>query len=376
MKLIININSMKNVLHAVLVLFMMSAISCNKDDDKVTEDTKAGVYLKESSSLGKYLADEKGMTLYFFTKDIMGESMCTEGCLDNWPIYYNADMAVGEGIEKSDFATITRADGKMQNSYKGWPLYYFINDIDMGDTNGEAVNGVWFVAKTDYVVMFANAQLVGADGKNYMADYTEGEGMTQFMVNMDGVTLYSFKKDTENKNNFTNGDAEHDAIWPIASLDMMNMSIPSNLDKADFAEIEVLGKKQTTYKGWPLYYFSKDSEEKGSTKGVSVPMPGIWPIVNLDSPMPNPTPTATEIAEAYFNDELKTVIDNRCTTCHGGYHSQENSSKYANFTNAMAKAGGMYNQVNSGGMPKGGAKLAQNEIDMFKKFSDLVSDIN
>ena len=366
---------MKNVLRAVLVLFMISTVSCKKDNNNKEDTTKPGVYLKESSTLGKYFADEKGMTLYFFTKDIMGESMCTEGCLDAWPIYYNAEMMVGEGLQKSDFASITRADGKMQNTYKGWPLYYFSNDKDMGDTKGEAVKGVWYVAKEDYTVLFANAQLVGKDGKNYMSDYTEGDGMTQFMVNMDGVTIYTFKKDTEGKNNFTTGDATHDAPWPIADLSVEKMTIPSNLNLSDFSEIDVMGKTQSTYKGWPLYYFAGDAGEKGMTKGVSVPKPGIWPIVNTQTTMATPTPSASEVAETYFNSNLKTIIDNKCTSCHAGYHNQSNDSNYTTFAEAMKRAGGLYSKVNSGAMPKGGDKLPQSEIDMFKKFSELVADI-
>ena len=59
------------------------------------------------------------------------------------------------------------------------------------------------------------------------------------------------------------------------------MDIPSNLDKADFGEIIVFGRKQTTYKGWPLYYFGKDKGVRASNKGVSFPTPGVMPILNL-----------------------------------------------------------------------------------------------
>ena len=366
---------MKNLFKVAIILLTVSIASCSKKDDSI-KNILPGVYLKESSTMGKYLADEKGMSLYFFTKDIIGDSKCTEGCLDKWPLYYTATPVIGPGLDKEDFATITRTDGSMQVTYKGWPLYYFALDTEVGDTNGEAVKDIWYLAKSDYAVLFANAQLVGADGKNYMSDYTEGDGITQFMVNMDGVTLYSFKKDKKDKNNFTTGDTGHDAPWPIAEVDITNMSIPSNLSKSDFGEIEVFGKKQTTYKGWPLYYFANDAGDRASTKGVSVPAPGVWPIVNMSTSMAQQSPSAEEIAEAYYNDNLKSIIDNRCTNCHGNYHNQENSSNYSTYANAIVKAGGMYNQVNSGGMPKGGAKLAQSEIDMFKKFSELASDIN
>ncbi|NBC64178.1 MAG: hypothetical protein GVY07_00775, partial [Bacteroidetes bacterium] len=59
-------------------------------------------------------------------------------------------------------------------------------------------------------------------------------------------------------------------------------SLPTGLDKQNFGEISVHGEEQQlTYKGWPLYYFGQDTE-RGDTKGVSFPNPGIWPIVNMD----------------------------------------------------------------------------------------------
>ena len=67
---------------------------------------------------------------------------------------------------------------------KVWPLYYFVNDALPGDTNGDKVGDVWYVAKPDYSIMYANAQLVGHDGKNYIGDNTEGEGLTPYLVDI------------------------------------------------------------------------------------------------------------------------------------------------------------------------------------------------
>jgi predicted lipoprotein with Yx(FWY)xxD motif len=46
--------------------------------------------------------------------------------------------------------------------------------------------------------------------------------------------------------------------------------------------IDVFGRKQLTYKGWPLYYYGTDAGVMGSNKGVSVPVPGRWPVAVKD----------------------------------------------------------------------------------------------
>jgi predicted lipoprotein with Yx(FWY)xxD motif len=97
------------------------------------------------TGLGDYLVDAKGMTLYYFTNDTVGKSNASDAIIANWPIFYAAGIAVPSNLNASDFGTITRDDGKMQTTYKGWPLYYYIKDQAAGDTVGQGVNNVWFV---------------------------------------------------------------------------------------------------------------------------------------------------------------------------------------------------------------------------------------
>ncbi len=54
--------------------------------------------------------------------------------------------------------------------------------------------------------------------------------------------------------------------------------------KNDFGKIDVYGRTQLTYKGWPLYYFGQDSV-RGDNKGISFPAPGVWPIANENTPV-------------------------------------------------------------------------------------------
>lgn len=90
------------------------------------------------------MVDAKGMTLYYTTRDTAGKSNITGATLANWPVFYTSNIVIPSALNASDFGTITRADGKMQTTYKGWPLYYFINDKSPGDTLGQGLAGVWF----------------------------------------------------------------------------------------------------------------------------------------------------------------------------------------------------------------------------------------
>jgi predicted lipoprotein with Yx(FWY)xxD motif len=272
---------MKNLKNRLLLglstIILITFTNCTNNDDDLPEVDITNVKLSSDATLGNILVDADGKSLYFFSKDTKEISNCNDGCLDAWPIFYNAIINAGTGLDADDFSTITRADGSKQTTYKNWPLYYFTNDSNAGDTNGEAVGGVWFVAKPDYSIMYANAQLVGNDGKNYLGDYTEGDATTSYFVSIAGRTMYSFKNDTNNTNNFTVSDFSNNESWPIVEITLDQ--IPSTLDSAGFDTIDVFGRTQLTYKGWPLYYFGGDTL-RGDNKGVSVPSPGVWPIVN------------------------------------------------------------------------------------------------
>jgi len=263
----------------IAVALMFFSLSCSDSDpDPVTPDPVFNITVK-STTKGNVLADSAGRTLYIFSRDVDGKSACTGGCLTNWPIYSKTKLNVDPTLTLADFAMVTGTDGEPQATYKGWPLYYFKDDVAAADVKGDNVGNIWFAAKTTYSIMIASAQLIGNDGKSYLGDYKEGTGATQFFVDNTGRTLYAFASDKKNKNNFTNNDATHDASWPIFTAELKDL--PTGMDKALFSTIEVFGKKQVTYKGWPLYYFGGDAQTRGLTKGVSVPRPGVWPIVNM-----------------------------------------------------------------------------------------------
>ena len=261
-------------------LSAMTFLGCKKEDNPTTvPDLELG-----TTALGRVLTDDRGKTLYFFARDVDGTATCSGTCIDTWPVFYRESPTVGISLKVSDLGTVTRTDGSKQTTYKGWPLYYFKNDANVGDVGGENVGNVWMVAKPDYTVMLASRQLVGNDGKNYTFDTKEGTGNSLFLVDSAGRTLYGYAFDKKNINKYTKADLSNNPTWPIFETSATIGEIPSALNRSDFTTIAAVSKTQLTYKGWPLYYFGPDQGARGSTKGVSVPKPGIWPVVNPTSP--------------------------------------------------------------------------------------------
>jgi predicted lipoprotein with Yx(FWY)xxD motif len=106
----------------------------------------AVVNVGQSSALGSFLVDAKGMTLYLYTKDTPNTSNCYDSCAGYWPPLLTTGTPVaGAGVTASLLGTTKRTDGTEQVTYNGWPLYYYISDKAAGDTTGENVQNVWFV---------------------------------------------------------------------------------------------------------------------------------------------------------------------------------------------------------------------------------------
>jgi len=112
----------------------------------------AGLTLEiETASVGDYVAGKDGKALYIFTKDTGNASACTGSCATSWPplmVTALGDVAAGTGVTGA-LATITRDDGSLQVTLGGHPLYYFAGDTAAGQTNGQAVNQVWYLTAPD-----------------------------------------------------------------------------------------------------------------------------------------------------------------------------------------------------------------------------------
>jgi len=112
-----------------------------------------------NDTVGNYLVDGQGNTLYWTTLDTPGMSN-TKGVFAKWPAFYAPNIVlppsqypelgpdnqvVLPSVNASDFGTITNSEGILQTTYKGYPLYYYIGDKAPGDMLGQGLGGIWSI---------------------------------------------------------------------------------------------------------------------------------------------------------------------------------------------------------------------------------------
>jgi predicted lipoprotein with Yx(FWY)xxD motif len=104
-----------------------------------------------SSRFGQILFDGKGFVLYAFTKDPRGRSACYGACAAAWPPYLvRIAPRAGAGVKSKVLGTTRRRDGKLQVTYAGRPLYYYVGDRSPNEIrcqNVDEFGGLWLVAR-------------------------------------------------------------------------------------------------------------------------------------------------------------------------------------------------------------------------------------
>jgi predicted lipoprotein with Yx(FWY)xxD motif len=95
-----------------------------------------------SSNLGRVLVDAHGKTLYLWAHDKGAKSTCNGDCAEYWPplLTRGKPLAAG-GAKAALLGTSRRSDGRIQVTYAGHPLYYFVQDRKPGQTTGEGLTG-------------------------------------------------------------------------------------------------------------------------------------------------------------------------------------------------------------------------------------------
>ena len=139
------------------LVLVAAACSSGSSSPTTTHASTAGtsrpatVALAHVGSFGNVLVGATGLTIYHYTPDGTGMSVCTGGCATLWPpvlVAAGTGPVAGSGLTGGNLGTITRADGTTQVTYKGMPLYTHAGDKKAGEATGQNVGGTWFVVTT------------------------------------------------------------------------------------------------------------------------------------------------------------------------------------------------------------------------------------
>ena len=256
----------------------------------------ASVSIGQNATLGSFLVDSKGMTLYVYTKDTPNTSTCYGTCASYWPALLTAGAPLaGTGVTASLLGTTARTDGTSQVTYNGWPLYYYVSDKAAGDTTGQGTKNVWYVIDpSGKTVGNAPAATVApaAASAGAMLNAGQNAALGSFLVSSNGMTLYVFSKDTANTSNCSGTCSTN---WPplltngapIAGSGV-NAAWLGTITRSD-------GGIQVTYNGMPVYNFSGD-KAVGDTNGQG--FKDLWHVMNLAGMPVMPAPTAAPAAPA------------------------------------------------------------------------------
>jgi len=100
--------------------------------------------------LGKIVTDGNGFTLYMYAPDRRGPSRCYRYCAHQWPPLVLprgvTRPEAGPGIDRALLGTVKRSNGRLQETYGGWPLYLWQGDTAPGQATGQAYDmGLWYV---------------------------------------------------------------------------------------------------------------------------------------------------------------------------------------------------------------------------------------
>jgi predicted lipoprotein with Yx(FWY)xxD motif len=126
----------------------------------------AGVTLTVShATAGDALAGVDGKTLYTNTKEKGGTIACSGTCVSAWPPLTGTATA-GSGVTGT-LGTITRPDGAVQVTYNGSPLYYYSGDSAAGQSTGQGIGGIWYIASPTGAASSSSAAPAASSGYKY-----------------------------------------------------------------------------------------------------------------------------------------------------------------------------------------------------------------
>jgi predicted lipoprotein with Yx(FWY)xxD motif len=216
-----------------------------------TEPSANGVVLSSPTATGR-------RTLYTLSFDGPNMSTCTGECSAFWPPLLTSSHAkAGPGVSRTALGTLHRADGSLQVTYHGHPVYRFAFDLGAGAapglTSGEylidaAASGVWYTV---------TPRGTPDPGTTTVRSEKSSDGTILSVTggfNHATATLYAFSIDTASVSKCTGMCA---IFWPPVLTRGSPKAGPGVSQSALGTLQRPDGTLQVTYHGHPLYFFAQ-----------------------------------------------------------------------------------------------------------------------
>jgi predicted lipoprotein with Yx(FWY)xxD motif len=223
----------------------------------------------ETTRAGMVLADNHGLTLYYYSADKRGsgKSVCTGGCATAWPPLAAPVKAPADVRLPGPLGIITRPGGVRQVTINGFPIYLYAGDKAPGQETGNGMAGSWHVIK-----IHATAAATGRAAALKVSHTRVGP----VLASSRGLTLYYYSADKRHsgKSACTGTCA---TAWPPLAAPVKapaGVRLPGKLGFITRPD----GVKQVTLNGYPLYFYVGD-KTAGQVAGNGVG--GAWHVVKI-----------------------------------------------------------------------------------------------
>lgn len=211
--------------------------------------------------VGAHLADGEGKALYAYGRDFPGDcnyppiTHCYDDCAIAWPIFDAVPRLLPPELDPALFGRIERADGTFQTTYRGWPLYYYKNDVLAGDAKGHA-RGVWHLAE----IVLPNIVVIRIG---------EGDDERRTLADEGGRTLYVYAEDTAGAETTSPLSAcSGECLESFQPFMLKYLSPVAYVDEKLLSTfVRADGQQQIAYRGVPLYR-SNDDARSGDMNGT------------------------------------------------------------------------------------------------------------
>jgi predicted lipoprotein with Yx(FWY)xxD motif len=133
------------IIFAIALVVVSTGAALTNAPEAEAQGTKIVV---RGSAFGKIIWGPGRQAVYVFQRDGRNRSNCYGECARLWPpVYTKGKPVAGDGVRKDLLGTTRRRDGRLQVTYRGRPLYYYVNE-GPGQVRCHNVNlngGLWWV---------------------------------------------------------------------------------------------------------------------------------------------------------------------------------------------------------------------------------------